>query len=224
MAWQKRSCGHRYDSHSGHAIPIGLLSNLPIGLAILNKHSRVCSSYTSNDVEEHDCFTNFDGSSGAMESAALAQLAHGLLDEQHILFGTIVADDDSSMRAQMKWLNTDWMLNNNTSEPPRVQTKGGSLKVRPDRGQLRLEYPKPSWLNNPSHRGKTLSGELRTLEKQPLAISKGVNKVDCIKIQRNFAYMIKQLKDVPEGEWVTRGLAVLEHHFENHEHCGSWCR
>jgi hypothetical protein len=112
-----------------------------------------------------------------MESAALVQLAHRLLDDSYVLFGTIVADDDSSMRANMKWSNADWMINNDTTEPPRVPTKNGTLKVRPDRGQLRREYPEPGWLNDPSHRGKTLSGDLRSLEKQPLAILKGVNKV-----------------------------------------------
>jgi hypothetical protein len=180
MAWQKRSSRHRYDSHSGHAIPIGVLSNLPIGLAILNKHCRVCAS--SKETIEHDCMTNFEGSNGSMESAALVQLAHSLLDEKHVFFGTIVGDDDSSMRAHMKWSNSDWMINNDTTEPPRVASKSGALKVRPDRGELRREYPEPSWLNDPSHRGKTLSGELRALEKQPLAVSKGVNKVDCIKL------------------------------------------
>jgi hypothetical protein len=37
MGWQKRLSGHRYDSHSGHAIPVGVLMNLPIGLAVLNR-------------------------------------------------------------------------------------------------------------------------------------------------------------------------------------------
>jgi hypothetical protein len=204
--------------------PIGvLLSNLPIGLAILNKHCRVCSSLSA-ELVEHECHANFEGSSGAMESAALVKLAHGLLDEMNVLFGTVVADDDSSMRAQMKWSNADWMLNNKTTEPPRVATKSGKLTVRPDCGQLRKDYPEPKWLNDPSHRGKTLSGELRAFEKQPLAVSQGVNKIDCMKLQKNFRYMIKQQKDVPCEEWLGRGESVLEHHFENHSKCGVWCQ
>jgi hypothetical protein len=223
MGWQKRSSGHRYDSHSGHAIPVGVLTNLPVGLAILNRYCRVCSSSTNDDPGDHDCTSNFTGASGAMESAALVEIAHGMLDDDHVLLGTIVADDDSSMRAHMKWSNADWMINNGTTEPPRVLTKGGKSTIRPDRGQLRREYPEPQWLNDPSHRGKTLGGDLRSIEKQPKAVSKGINKVDCIKLHRNFGYMIKQLKQVPEEEWISRGKAVLEHHFENHEYCGPWC-
>jgi hypothetical protein len=222
MGWQKRSSGHRYDSHSGHAIPIGVHTNLPIGLTVLNKYCRVCSS--SEEPGEHDCFSNFEGASGAMEAAGLVKLAHSMLEEDQVIFGTIVADDDSSIRAQMKWSNADWMVNNSTTEPPRVLTKGGKSKIRPDRGQLRREYPEPSWLNDPSHRGKTLGGDLRSIEKQPKAISKGMNKVDCLKLHRNFGYMIKQLKTAPESEWCDRAKAVLEHHFENHAHCdASWC-
>jgi hypothetical protein len=222
MGWQKRSSGHRYDSHSGHAIPIGVYTNLPIGLAILNKHCKICTR--SEEPGEHDCVANFEGASGAMESAALVQLAHGLLDDDQVLFGTIIADDDSSIRAQMKWSNADWMINNATTEPPRVVMKGGKTKIRSDRGQLRREYPEPKWLNDPSHRGKTLGGDLRNIEKQPKAISKGLNKVDCLKLHRNFGYMVKQLKSVPEDQWMGRAKAVLEHHFENHEWCdASWC-
>jgi hypothetical protein len=136
---------------------------------------------------------------------------------------SIVADNDCSMRAQMKWSNADWMVNQGTTEPPRVQTKGGKAKVRPDNYMLRREYPEPVWLNDPSHRGKTLGGDLRTIEKQPKAVSKGINKVDCMKLHRNFGYMVKQLKGVPEHEWTSRGRAILEHHFENHEFCGDWC-
>jgi hypothetical protein len=55
--------------------------------------------------DDHDCLTNFEGSSGSMESAALVLIAHSLLDEEHVLLGTIVADDDSSMRAHMKYYN-----------------------------------------------------------------------------------------------------------------------
>jgi hypothetical protein len=231
MGWQKRSSGHRYDSHSGHAIPVGVLTNLPVGLAILNRFCRVCASKDTNSKEattadevDHDCVANFDGSSGSMESAALVELAHDLLDFDHVLFGTIVADDDSSMRAQMKWSNTDWMINNCTTEPPRVLTRGGKRTIRPDKGQLRREYPEPKWLNDPSHRGKTLGGDLRSIEKQPKSVSKGINKIDCIKLHRNFGYMVKQLKEAPQDEWEHRGKAVLEHHFENHEFCGLWCK
>jgi hypothetical protein len=53
MAWQKRSSGHRYDSHSGHAILVGVFTNLPVGLTIMNKHCRICLA--NEEPTDHDC-------------------------------------------------------------------------------------------------------------------------------------------------------------------------
>jgi hypothetical protein len=78
IAWQKRSSRNCYDSHSGHAIPVGVFTNLPVGLTVMNKHCRIC--FSNEEPTDHDCLANFEGSSGAMESAALVlvQLAHCL--------------------------------------------------------------------------------------------------------------------------------------------------
>jgi hypothetical protein len=54
------------------------------------------------------------------------------VNTNHVLVGTVIANDDSSMRAQLKWSNADWMINNGTTVPPRVLAKGGKTKIRPD--------------------------------------------------------------------------------------------
>jgi hypothetical protein len=83
----------------------------------------------------------------------------------------------------------------------------------------------PDWLNDPAHCGQTLSGDLCGIEKQALTISKGINKVDCIKLQRSFNYMVKQLKEAPDSEWLDQGRAILKHNFANHDYChSSWCK
>ena len=43
-------------------------------------------------------------------------------------------------------------------------------------------------------------------------------------MKKNFGYMVKQLRCLPKEEWEEAGKAVLEHYFENHEHCGEWCK
>jgi hypothetical protein len=65
---------HRYDSHSGHAIPYRVLTRLTTGLNVLNKHCCVCTA--SPDPGEHGCLANFEGASGAMEASALIKVAH----------------------------------------------------------------------------------------------------------------------------------------------------
>jgi hypothetical protein len=140
MGWQKRSSGNRYDSHSGHAAAVGCKTRKPIALAVLSKFCCICSS-GADDVPDHDCLKNFEGASGAMEPHALVDLlvAHEQMDKYYVLFGTIVADDDSTMRAQMKWSNANWMIDTGSRIPPKIIGKDGRLSTRPDKG--RLKYP-----------------------------------------------------------------------------------
>ena len=137
MGWQKRSIGRRYDSHSGHAALVGKLTRKPIAVSLLSKFCRTCAA--SSEAEEHDCVANFDknNSSGSMEPSALVGLAHQLLDENYALLQTIIADDDSSVRAQMKWSNADWMIDNKTNQPPKIYNEATKTRVKcPDYGKL----------------------------------------------------------------------------------------
>ena len=228
MGWQKRSSGRRYDSHSGHAALIGKYTRKPIAVSLLSKFCRVCSKTGSTEeVEEHDCIANFDksGSSGSMEPTALVELVHQLIDEQLTLIGTVIADDDSSVRAQLKWSNKDWMTANQTNQPPTMfNEKTKSNVKRPDHGRLRYPIPEPGFLGDPSHRTKLVGKRLFELEAKNEATKKGLNKVDCMTIKKNFGYMVKQLRSIPKEEWEKAARAVLEHYFENHSFCGSWCK
>jgi len=50
-----------------------------------------------------------------------------------------------------------------------------------------------------------------------------MTRMDATRIGKNFGYMARSLKDATAAEYVTKGQAVLEHHFDNHQHCGDWC-
>jgi hypothetical protein len=43
-----------------------------------------------------------------------------------------------------------------------------------------------------------------------------ITKMDCTRLQKNFGYMARTLKAKPEAEFEAAGLAVIEHHFDNH--------
>jgi hypothetical protein len=140
----------------------------------------------------------------------------------------ICADDDASTRSLLKWTNTDHMANNNTTEPPMVPiTKGpnkGRMQVRPDRGRLPADVPEPSFVADPNHWKKVLTGELYTLEKAKVAERATMNRLDCAKLGKNFGYMIRSLpRKQTDEEIFVAGKAVLEHHFDNHQYCGDWC-
>jgi hypothetical protein len=48
--------------------------------------------------------------------------------------------------------------------------------------------------------------------------------MDSTRIGKNFGYMARTLKGRPEHEFETAAAAVLEHHFDCHDHCGDWCK
>jgi hypothetical protein len=51
-----------------------------------------------------------------------------------------------------------------------------------------------------------------------------MTKMDVQQLRKNMGYMIKALKDMDESMYCCAAKAVLEHHFDNHEHCDEWCR
>ena len=87
-----------------------------------------------------------------MEPTALVDMTHKLVEEKLTLLHTIIADDDSSVRAQMKWSNKDWMIANQTNQPPTIVNEKTKAKVkRPDHGKLKYPIPEPRFLGDPSH-------------------------------------------------------------------------
>jgi hypothetical protein len=234
MGWQQRNSGNRYASLSGHAILVGAHTRKPIAFTLKCKACNFCKTFEkkrvdeAEEVPEHRCFKNHDGSSGAMEPIACLDLTIMLYRESNCAIEMICADDDSSTRALLKWSNADYMKNNKTTSPPTVPiTKGpnkGKGHVRPDRGRLPADIPEPSFVADPNHRKKVLTGELIALDKGKVADKATMTRMDSTRLGKNFGYMIRTLKDMNESLYETAGSAVLEHHFDNHEHCGQWCR
>ena len=76
MGWQKRSSGNRYDSISGHALKIGVLSDKILTAAVSSKMCITCSKAENIDEEppDHICPKHYEGSSKAMEVDAVLHL------------------------------------------------------------------------------------------------------------------------------------------------------
>ena len=228
MGWQKRSSGRNYNSLSGHALFVATLTRKPICLATINKVCRYCKMWHIKHpidvpVPDHYCVVNHQGSSGSMEALAVLDMYIRLCRDNQVTVETLVTDDDSTIKAKLKWSNADYMLNNNTDVLPTIINSNGNVVTRPDCGGVPRDMPEPSYLADPNHRKKTLKGDLYRLEKKVVAVKKTMTKCDCIRISTNFAYMARTLPTVPKDQFVDRGQAVLEHHFDNHQHCGSFC-
>jgi hypothetical protein len=233
MAWQQRNSGNRYASPSGHALLVGKYTRKPISLCIKSKTCNFCKSWiktkgAGTPVEEHDCRQNHDGSSGSMEPISCLEMVIALHDDLFVNVVQICCDDDASTRSLLKWSNADYMKNNNSSEVPQVQiTRGpnqGKLHPRPDKGRLPAHVPEPSFVADPNHRKKVLTGELIALSLSKVAAKATMTRMDATRIGKNFGYMIRSIHLMDPLLYEDAGNAVLEHHFDNHAYCGEWCR
>ena len=168
MGWQQKGSGRPYNSQYGHCFFCSEKTRLIIAKALCSKACATCKSfYTRHPAEEeppqHSCTINHDGSSGSMEPKAVLEL-YVKLCAQHVIVETIVCDDDSSIKAKLKWSNADHMTNNNTTVYPMIINSKGKLVKRPDKGGLPAHLPEPSYIADPNHRRKTLAGELYGLK------------------------------------------------------------
>jgi hypothetical protein len=243
MGWQQRASGVRYNSQSGHGLLVGGITRKPITVAIKSKHCNFCITWKrdNKDMVEaaeldgedlilpwHECTKNHDGSSGAMEPRACLDMVVELYDKFHCITDSICCDDDASTRALVKWSNNDWMINNNTTVGPRVLITGGKqkgkTKPRESAGMLPGHIPEPSFVADPNHRRKILMKELIGISKLNVKEKHTMMTMDATWIEKNFSYMIRQLLKMPEQQYETAGQAVLNHHFDCHDHCGLWCK
>ena len=271
MGWQQKGSGRKRNSKSGHALVVGMGTRKAIAMATCSKGCGYCKSWlTTHTVDEpppeHKCYINHHGSSGSMEPLAVLQMYKDLYNKQ-VIVDRFVVDDDSSLKAKLKWSNEDHMINTNTTTVPRIINSKGNVVPRPNHGGVPRHMPEPSFVADPNHRRKTLSNGLYALamraktspeeqrkqydkrmatrkakreqqeregnskptKKDPPFVLKpwnmGMNKSDCRRLSKNFAFMARTLQHkTTDKEIIDAGQCVLEHHFDNHEFCGDWCR
>ena len=234
MGWQQKGSGHIYNSASGHSIFVGAETRKAIGLEIKSKKCNFCDEArkklkdAQGPIVKHECCSNYVGSSGGMEPQACLDLMTRMYDNKKVLICKICCDDDASTRSMLQWSNADHMKNNNTTTVPMVPiTKGkntGKLQPRIDKGMLPGHIPEPTFVADPNHRRKVLTGELYKLLTLKVKDRLTMSRMDVNRIGKNFGYMIKALPMMDESTYEAAGKAVLEHHFDNHEFCGPWCR
>ena len=228
MGWQGRSAGMSYNSLSGDAVYVGALSRKIIAWYVCSKHCSFCKGWLRSKKKDqpipvHKCRKNWEGSSGAMEPIALLEMFKMLFEAYNVVVDFIITDDDSSIKAKMKWSNADHMENHGLDTPPTIVNSRGNVVVRPDKGELPKLMPEPSFLADPNHRKKTWKNSLYSLEKLTVANKKTMTKLDVLRLGTNFAFMVRTLPGKTDEEMLTASKAIIEHHFDNHEFCGEWC-
>ena len=120
MGWQQKGSGRKRNIQSGHAFVIAGQTRGMIAKSFCSKGCAFCKSWRTRhnvdvDPSEHDCFQNYEGPSGSMEPKAVLDM-YACLYSQHVVVGRFIADDDSSIKAKLKWSNADYMVNNTTTD------------------------------------------------------------------------------------------------------------
>ena len=229
MGWQGRSSGMQFNSLSGDAILVGALTRKPCAWYICSRSCSFCKGWKrgarkDDAVPDHNCRKNWEGSAGAMEPIAILEMVKELSNTYCVVTEKIITDDDSSIKTKLKWNNADTMINKNLLEPPHWYDSKGRKSVRPDKGALPINMPEPTFVADPNHRKKTFGKELYKLEGLNADSKEGMTKMDVLRLTTNFAYMVRTLPSMDRSTWKGASNAVIEHHFDNHEHCGDWCR
>lgn len=145
-----------------------------------------------------------------------------LNDTKQCSVSKVIIDDDPTMRAQTKWSNEDYRQNYGR-KPPTIRLPSGQTKKR-EGGVLSGTVVEPIFLGDPAHRKKALKSRLYKVVNGRNADRHGMNQGDIIRVPNNYVYMINQIGSLDESEWENTAKAVLEHHYDNHEHCGDFCQ
>ena len=70
---------------------------------VLSKTCRICQYCAKSGKQvEHVCPKNYDGASKSMEVHAILDIVIDMYDNKNVTIGTIVSDDDSTMRARLQ--------------------------------------------------------------------------------------------------------------------------
>jgi len=169
---------------------------------IFNKKCGICTKHEKRTgsiekVRAHTCVKNYEGSSKAMEAAALVKMLQRMPEEKGVSICTIVSDDDSNARAKAK------------------QENNGGL--------LPLTVEEPKFLADPSHRKRVFAKSIYNLANASAKVST-VSKGMAAHLKYCYGACVKRYRHLTPNELSEKVYNILEHISDTHEKCDkSWC-
>ena len=229
--WDQRASGKAYNSSSGRHVSVGGRTNKVCALVYYSKR---CSKCEKGKPHPTDLCANPDKyakSSKAMEALGAVETVLDIWQNcTNAYVATIVTDEDTTTRSKLSHSMADLVAAGRLSEAdrrykPKVEGNLGSKKD--DFGMLPLLHPEIEKQSDPGHYVKNYQGELYVW----VHAAKGKSqtcKADAMRLSRNLSYMLKQYQRGTEKctfeKFETAAKASFEHHWNNHEFCGSWCQ
>lgn len=181
-------------------------------------------------VKDHRCPRNYEGSSKAMESYGAVDLVTQLWQSpKNIWAKTIIGDDDSTSRAALTIDLAQYGVDH-PDEPkdsywPRNPDKDGKKGSFVDnKGKLHWSMTPPStFLCDPTHRTRVVGSKLFELAGKSGTTL--VTRADALRLKRNYGYAHKQARGKPFNEYKIAMESALYHHGNDHQYCDpAWCR
>ena len=165
------------------------------------KKCSFCQTYEQLEltVPEHPCNRNHDGSSGSMEATLARTMVEevSLLSKGKVAIGTMVTDDDSTLRRHCS------------------STENG--------GKLLAGVPEPIFLADPGHRVKVMVKPIFTMvttTKNP----DDIKNLDALRLKKYTSCYIMRHRTDDFESFLKNARAPVEHLFNSHEFCdASWC-
>jgi hypothetical protein len=233
--WDQRASGKSYNSPSGRVVSVGGRTKKVCGLKYFSKRCAKCERKKEHPINLCANPEKYNKSSKAMES-------NGSVDQVLEIWETcpnaycsmIITDEDATTRSKLSHCMAELVANNRMTEAERRNKplKEGNLGTKKgDHGVLPLDHPEIEKLSDPIHFIKNYKSELYKLVRMGLETSQTC-KPDATRLSRNLAYMLAQHtpgrgdnkdEDCTFEKFLTAGEASFEHHWNNHDHCGSWC-
>ena len=229
--WDQRASGSAYNSDSGRHVSVGARTRKVVNLLYFSKRCCKCEKKQPHADELCANLKKYDKSSKAMEPIGSVDAVLKIWNEVPSAYvAAIVMDEDSTTRSKLSHSMKELVANKRMTEAKRryKPDKPGNLgKKKGDHGILPLDHPAIEKLSDPIHYVKNYKSELYTLVKMGKGVS-DTHQADAMRLSRNLAYMMAQntrgTPDCTFEKFVTAGKASIEHHWNNHEHCGSWCQ
>lgn len=226
-AWQKKG----YDSRSGHSVLFGAITKKIMSYIVYAKDCRICHNAKKTGLKpfDHTCPKNFEGSSKSMEASGAVEMVTNMWRKTKDWVSapwirTFVSDDDSSTRSNLENSTQDKLDAKIISEWPWIiNGRGNKVQAFPkskDKGKLPLDI-RPPWqfVADPSHRQKVFGKAF-----YKLVLLKLGTQVDAERMKRNFGYAQFLYHKESFASFCCRMSAVLQHHFNDHRFCDTWCK
>jgi hypothetical protein len=188
--------------------------------------SNICIKCVREIVHDDDvCAKNVTCSAKAMEAVGSARIVNQVCAFGDCFVSEYVGDDDSSTKKVMQHSYADMLRVGKIVEWPRYASKDEKKKgvKKPDNGLLPITHSEITCLANKNHRIGQVAKKIFGLCSKKKGDCIG-NNHDAERMKRCLSYAVRQNSHDDSTVLKAAIRQVAEHHFGNHDDCGSWCR